>query len=394
MSDAALSKQGASAEPRWPRRKWRALIKEGDWAGALAVAGEKGFEARELTQGPALDIPGSPVQLMAEEAWFAGCADALALEKLIGLAQANPSRTASGAPKEIPSHRALRAALVAGNEAGVTAFKKACPGLFAKNTKRLVSETAPKIWRSKEWEKAQSASQLKERLLLLERSLSPGAFSAQQSIKTLANGGWAAMTHGQGRAGIAKLALDEGLDPMAMSEATANDPGSRAPLAILAMGCQEPDVFMEFVRRGADPSALRLDWHGGRAAGGLSGVMGIDWEGYHWPAELDDNPNANRAKAAASWPFVDPEDETRLKSGLSARQIMEAALQARLSGHGFTTGSGHFAGETAESRVARWRAAWEAWTLAREAGEAADAAKASESGKTQTALARKSPPRV
>jgi hypothetical protein len=422
---AATPSKKPAAQARWPRRQWRALVKKGDWASALEIARRTGFEARELTLRPSAELFGEPPQPM-EELWFANCPDESALVKLIALAKDNPSPDTAGKAKPIPSRRALQAALAAGNEAGVSALKKTCRKLFAENVRRLTADAVRQAWGSKEWAKAESSPELKERLLFIERSLPAGAFSAQKAIKTLGHGGWPAMVHGEGRAGIARLALREGLDPMAIGDWGARietaegrwggeaessaaeqagqeacDPTSRAPLAILALGCEEPDVFMEFVRAGADPRALRLDWHDGVAAGCLSGVMGVDWDGFRWPAALDDTPRRARAGKAgkgvkAAQPLAPGDDETRLKSGLSAQRILEAAFDAKLTGVGVKMLAGNLVDGGAPARIARWRAAWEAWALEREA-DSATAARTLARGPAEAGDARrtkKGAPRV
>jgi hypothetical protein len=376
-SSVAKSLQGSALglSPKMPERmrsdenlimlwgeegRWREAVVQGDWALALEISQSEGFDADVMSErrGLGYSEPG-----WGERRWFGLCEDAGACAAMVDLLAARPgaAKHADGSPMDAPGSAALGAALATGNEVALAVLRAKKPELFAGSRAGVaLTEAIGQLIGDPAWEEAQTAPKLLERLRTMERWV-PG-HSADKMIAAWADPliARSLIEAENGRAACLRLALDAGLDPMAMTEQS----HAKAPLALFALNLPSPSVFMEFLRAGVDPEALRmvrseLPPH----AAAPFGVFGAIWSAFVWPPEAREEapPDAKETSFASmraqhQWADV--------RGDMSAKTLLDAAVAAPIAAF-------HKRDEIRQ-RQTRWRAAWEAWQL----GQAAQGAQA------------------
>jgi hypothetical protein len=377
---------------------WARAIAAGDWHAAMALADTPLFSIAERV---ARRLPGESAGEAGEwcdQAWFGRCKDAAALGELLdrldeaeseaaARAQKDASGDASASGKKLKSKsaittRAVSRALATGNETALAALKARRPRLF---TKKALSEGLAELLSRKEWIPAQNAAALRARLEAMERWADN--FSAKKTIAswsdprelfTAAIGLRDEDGNESGRAAVARLAIEEaGLDPWAKASlaSTSHDP---VCVALMALNCGTPDLFLEFVRAGVDPDELKIEADSGsKRVIWPQGIMGGHWSDIEWPESLDTSRAEARERkleqerrAAASGPtpgrfpiLIMTRNEPHMRAGTSARELIEAAIVAKKSSHGFAVFRMGAVEVSLEERQARWRSGWEAHVL-------------------------------
>jgi hypothetical protein len=346
-----------------------------DWAGALRAMEDDGFRASDFTSSVQPDGPGGAT-IALEEEWFSRCQDAELNGKLLARLAACPSKDGKGRVRVIPTPAALVAALGSRNEAAIAALRARSSRLFESGTTRagFLRAIANPAWLD-----AENAPKLRSMLDDFERWL-PGDRSAQQILAGWASPmaflsavlpNWWASAPGAGFAAIARLAFAEGgLDPMARAQF---EDGGSAPLAFLALNSTTPDVFLEFVRAGLDPDAVRIgDCVAGKSGREPRGALGNVWDELVLPESILEPAESFWAKGGTprgEMVVIFCETEKRpVRETASARELIEAALAAQAR-----PWRGHISQSNTwwlERRQEAWRAGWERWVLSQAAGEA------------------------